>query len=53
MIGINHVLCGAKNCHRTDDRNRQSGEKNKSMIEGTFIGSLHLPAVRYWTHDNR
>jgi len=28
-------------------------EKNKFMIEGTFIGSPHLPAVRYWTHDNR
>jgi hypothetical protein len=33
VIGIDHVVCGAKNCHRTDDRDLRSGEKNKSMIE--------------------
>jgi hypothetical protein len=45
--------CAVQKYHRTDDRNLRSREKNKSMIEGTFIGSLNLPAVRYWTHDNR
>jgi hypothetical protein len=53
VIGIDHVLRGAKNCPPSDDRDLRLGEKNKSIIDGTFIGSLHLPAVRSRTHDNR
>jgi hypothetical protein len=35
-----------------EDCNLRVGNKNKSIIAGTFIGGLYLLPVQYWTDDN-